>query len=210
MTTTKSVALAGLAATLLTGHAATANGQSTEKSPSTAAQPSATQSNSSGQHDFDFLTGDWIVQNQRLKQRFAGSNDWESFSARQTNQPLPAGIGNYDDFVAADWRPDFVGMSLRVFNPVTQLWSIYWLDNQTGGLNPQGQLNPPVVGKFAAGIGTFTGDDVIDGRKVKVRYVWSNISTNAAHWEQAMSLDDGKSWEVNWKMALTRTPAAKR
>lgn len=161
----------------------------------------------SGQHDFDFLTGDWIVLNQRLKQRFVGSNDWESFTARQTNQPLPAGIGNYDDFIASDWRPDFVGMSLRVFNPVTQLWSIYWLDNQSGGLNAQGQLNPPVVGKFAAGIGTFTGDDVIEGRQVKVRYVWSNISANTAHWEQAMSLDGGKSWEVNWKMAMTRAPA---
>lgn len=161
----------------------------------------------SGQHDFDFLTGDWIVHNQRLKQRFAGSNDWESFSARQTNRPLPAGIGNYDDFVAADWRPDFVGMSLRVFNPVTQLWSIYWLDNQSGGLNAQGQLYPPVVGKFEAGIGTFVGDDVIEGRQVKVRYVWSNISANTAHWEQAMSLDGGKNWEVNWKMAMTRAQA---
>lgn len=207
MTTTKSVALAGLAATLFTGHAATADCPPAEKPHCNAAQHSAAQSNASGQRDFDFLTGDWLVQNQRLKQRFAGSNDWESFTARQTNRPLPAGIGNYDDFVAADWRPDFVGMSLRVFNPVTQLWSIYWLDNQTGGLNSQGQLNPPVVGKFEAGIGTFTGDDVIDGRPVKVRYVWSNISANTAHWEQAMSLDGGKSWEVNWKMAMTRAPA---
>ena len=209
MTTTKYVALAGLAATLLTGHAAIAESPLAAQSDGNAAQNSATHSNTSGQDDFDFFVGDWIVQNQRLKQRFVGSNDWESFTARQTNRPLPAGIGNYDDFVAADWRPGFVGMSLRVFNPVTQLWSIYWLDNQTGGLTAQGQLNPPVVGKFDAGIGTFIGDDVIEGRKVKVRYIWSNISANAAHWEQAMSLDDGKSWEVNWKMSMTRAPAVK-
>ncbi len=209
MTTPKSGALAGLAATLLTGHAAIAACPPAEQSYCNAAQNSAAQSTASGQDDFDFFVGDWIVQNQRLKQRFVGSNDWESFTARQTNRPLPAGIGNFDDFVAADWRPGFTGMSLRVFNPVTQLWSIYWLDNQTGGLNNQGQLNPPVVGKFTAGIGTFTGDDVIDGRKVKVRYIWSNISANAAHWEQAMSLDDGKSWEVNWTMSMTRAPATK-
>lgn len=209
MTTTKSVALVGLAATLLTGHAAIADCPPAEQSHGNSAQGSTVQSKTSGKHDFDFFVGDWIVQNQRLKQRFVGSNDWESFTARQANRPLPAGIGNYDDFVAADWRPGFTGMSLRVFNPVTQLWSIYWLDNQTGGLNNQGQLNPPVVGKFTAGNGIFTGDDVIDGRKVKVRYTWSNISANAAHWEQAMSLDDGKSWEVNWKMALTRAPATK-
>lgn len=160
----------------------------------------------SGAHDFDFLVGDWLVENQRLKQRFVGSNDWETFSARQTNQPLPAGIGNYDDFVAKQWKPDFVGMSFRVFNPVTQLWSIYWLDNHTGGLNLQGQLNPPVVGKFDAGVGIFTGDDVIEGRPVKVRFTWSNITPNSAHWEQAMSTDNGASWEVNWQMQLTRVP----
>lgn len=203
---TTSIKLAGLTASLLAGHATATACRPGEPTNCNSPQQIAAHKNSSGQDDFDFLTGNWLVQNQRLKQRFVGSNDWESFSARQTNQPLPAGIGNYDDFVAADWRPDFVGMSLRVFNPVTQLWSIYWLDNQSGGLNPQGQLNPPVVGKFVAGIGTFTGDDVIDGRPVKVRYVWSNISANTAHWEQAMSLDGGQNWEVNWKMAMTRAP----
>lgn len=177
----------------------------------TKAQPDLSQpdlpQHTSGAHDFDFLVGDWLVENKRLKQRFIGSNDWETFSARQTNQPLPAGIGNYDDFVAKQWKPDFVGMSFRVFNPVTQLWSIYWLDNHSGGLNLQGQLNPPVVGKFDAGVGIFTGDDVIEGRPVKVRFTWSNITPNSAHWEQAMSTDNGASWEVNWQMQLTRVIA---
>lgn len=157
-----------------------------------------------GRHDFDFLVGDWLVENQRLKQRFSGSTEWETFSARQTNRPLPAGIGNYDDFIAPDWKPDFVGMSLRVFNPVSGLWSIYWLDNHTGGLNAQGQLNPPVVGKFTGNTGIFTGDDVIDGRPVRVRFTWQKINANQAHWEQAMSTDQGRSWEINWKMTLTR------
>ncbi len=157
-----------------------------------------------GAHDFDFLVGDWLVENKRLKHRFVGSNDWEHFTARQTNQPLPAGIGNFDDFVAPDWRPDFVGMSLRVFNPATTLWSIYWLDNHTGGLNAQGQLNPPVVGKFTGNTGIFTGDDVIGGRPVRVRFTWQKINANQAHWEQAMSTDQGRSWEINWKMTLTR------
>ncbi len=201
MTTPTSLALAELAATLLTDHAAAADSQ-----PSKSADCNAVLHTTRGLHDFDFLVGDWIVENHRLKQRFVGSNDWETFSARQTNRPLPAGIGNYDDFIATTWRPDFVGMSLRLFNPVTQLWSIYWLDNHTGGMNAHGQLNPPVVGKFNAGSGIFTGDDVIEGRKVKVRYTWSNISANQAHWEQAMSTDNGLHWEVNWKMILTRAP----
>jgi len=31
--------------------------------------------------DFDFLLGAWTVENRRLKERGAGSADWETFSA---------------------------------------------------------------------------------------------------------------------------------
>ena len=32
-------------------------------------------------HDFDFLVGRWHVANRRLRQRLAGSDDWDSFDA---------------------------------------------------------------------------------------------------------------------------------
>jgi hypothetical protein len=35
--------------------------------------------------------------------------------------------------------------------------------------------------------------------------VISNISQNAAHFEQAFSADNGKTWEVNWIADDTRT-----
>lgn len=94
----------------------------------------------SGIDDFSFLLGHWRVQNRRLTKRLQGCTDWEIFSATQHNQALPAKIGNIDDFVAESWKPGFVGLSLRLFSPQTKLWSIYWLDNQTGGLNAAGGL----------------------------------------------------------------------
>ena len=158
----------------------------------------------SGAHDFDFLIGHWRVDNRRLLRRLQNCEEWESFDATQYNRLLPADIGNYDDFIAEEWRPGFVGMSLRLFNSETNLWSIYWLDNRTAGLGESGVLLPPVVGRFENGIGVFECDDELDGLPIRVRYTWSDIKSDSACWEQAMSPDAGKTWEMNWRMLFDR------
>jgi hypothetical protein len=158
--------------------------------------------------DFDFLLGCWDVENRRLKKRLQGNDEWETFSATSHNQSLPAAIGNYDDFIPARWRAGFVGMTLRVFNPQTALWSIYWLDNETGGLHPSGLLRNPVVGSFKDGVGVFEGDDDLDGKPIRVRYTWSHIELASAQWEQAMSADGGITWELNWRMLFRRRAGA--
>jgi hypothetical protein len=155
-------------------------------------------------HAFDFLRGHWHVANRRLTRRLQQCEQWEQFTAVQTNLALPGGIGNFDDFIAGAWRPGYVGLSLRLFNPQTALWSIYWLDNQTGGLTPSGTLLPPVVGGFRDGVGVFTGDDELDGKAIRVRFTWSHTDSAKPRWEQAMSADSGASWEVNWTMDFER------
>jgi hypothetical protein len=158
--------------------------------------------------DFDFLLGHWNVENRRLKKRLQGNDEWECFSATQHNQRLPAGIGNFDDFIPANWRAGFVGMTLRVFNPQTALWSIYWLDNETGGLQPSGLLRNPVVGCFTDGVGVFEGDELLDGRPIRVRYTWTRFGPDSARWEQHMSDDGGATWEMNWRMLFQRSERA--
>ena len=100
----------------------------------------------SAARDFDFLMGPWRIRNTRLVRRLAGCNDWEVFDATGTAHPLPGGIGNFDTFTPLAWNPGYVGMALRVFNPVTQRWSIYWLDNLTGGLDPATGLHGTQAG----------------------------------------------------------------
>ncbi len=158
--------------------------------------------------DFDFLLGHWQVENKRLMKRLQGNDEWEDFSATAFNQRLPAGIGNYDDFVPGSWRHGYVGMSLRVFNPQTGLWSIYWLDNESGGLHPSGLLRNPVVGKFRDGTGIFEGDDELDGRPIRVRYTWSGTRTDRPRWQQEMSADGGLTWEMTWEMLFRREQPA--
>jgi hypothetical protein len=148
-----------------------------------------------GRHDFDFWMGTWRIQNRRLRARLAGSTEWDTFEARGQTWPILNGLGNRDEF-RTDFWPDFVGMTFRFFNPQTRQWSIYWADSR------RGILEPPVVGGFSGDVGTFYGDDVFEGKPIRVRFVWTRAPQ--VRWEQAFSTDGGKTWETNWTMDMTR------
>ena len=147
-------------------------------------------------HGFDGLFGEWSVRNLRLKTRFAGGNDWDEFPGTMNVRPILGGAGNIDEIHFP--TKGYTGATLRLFNHKTQEWSIYWTTDRTG------VLDPPVAGPFEAGRGEFYGDDLDDGKPVRVRFIWSNITGNAARWEQAFSRDGGKTWEINWTMEFAR------
>jgi hypothetical protein len=154
-----------------------------------------------GRHDFDFLAGRWAVSHRRLIQSLAGSNDWQTFTGTCHAWPLLGGLGNVDDNLLHLPAGDYRAASLRAFDPGTQRWSIWWLDGRAPG-----RLDPPVVGAFESGIGTFLADDTYEGRPIRVRFTWSGTDTPAPRWEQAFSADAGKTWETNWAMNFSRLP----
>jgi len=154
-------------------------------------------------HDFDFIHGRWQVQNERLRERLVGSDEWEIFTALDDCRPLLDGVGNLEEFHTA-WNGGYEGLALRLHDVAAGEWRIHWASNRSG------VLDPPVSGRFAQGVGTFYGDDMHDGRAVKVRFQWSHSSANSAHWQQAFSLDDGASWETNWHMWFRRLDDAGR
>jgi hypothetical protein len=156
-----------------------------------------------GRHDFDFWMGTWRIHNRRLRARLAGSTEWDAFEARGQTWPILNGLGNRDEF-RTDFWPDFLGMTFRFFDPAARTWSIYWADSR------RGRLEPPVVGSFAGGVGTFYGDDVFEGRPIRVRFIWTRGAS--PRWEQAFSADGGQTWETNWTMDMTREdrPARER
>ena len=151
---------------------------------------------SSTQHDFDFLLGRWQVHNRKLQERLADCDDWETFTAKLDVRSILNGLGNVDEFAAVD--SDFKGTTLRLFNPETGLWSLYWMDSN----HPY--LFPPLVGSFSAEIGTFFAEEEFKGEPILVRFLWTDITAGYGHWAQAFSTDDGETWETNWTMAFTR------
>jgi hypothetical protein len=164
-----------------------------------------------GSHDFDFLYDKWRMPNHMLKKRLAGSHEWADFISCDEGSPLPGGIGDIDYWKASYWK-DFVGVTVRSYDPKTGLWRIYWVDNRFSA----GIIQPPVVGKFVGSVGIFEGPDTFNGTPIIARYTWTlgpRDTASAAKWEQALnpkgapvvakweqafSTDGGKTWETNW------------
>jgi hypothetical protein len=157
-------------------------------------KPSAT----STAHDFDFLVGYWNVHNRKLKTRLNGCTEWIEFDAKQEMKKVLNGLGNTDSFkTIVDDKP-FEGMTLRLFNPATKLWSIYWADSKVG------VLDPPVLGSFDNGSGEFYGNDMFNGKEIMVKFKWDKTDPDRPVWSQAFSEDEGKTWEWNWYMYMTK------
>jgi hypothetical protein len=152
----------------------------------------------SSQHDFDFLEGKWDVYNRKLKTRLNGCNEWEEFVATQELRIILQGLGNTDQFITTINGKIFEGITLRLFNPVTRLWSIYWADSNMA------VLDKPVVGSFHQGMGHFFTDDYFNGRKIKVWFQWDATDPEKPIWSQAFSADSGDTWEWNWYMYFSK------
>jgi hypothetical protein len=151
--------------------------------------------------DFDFLIGQWTVRHWRLKRRLAGDESAIEFDGPCTARKILHGLGNIDEYDIDLPEGRTTASTLRLFNPATGLWSLHWVDSR------RMVLDPPMLGKFARGVGLFFGDDSFDGLPVKVRFIWSGITPASCRWEQAFSADGGENWETNWTMTFTRSAA---
>lgn len=152
----------------------------------------------SSPRDFDFLVGRWTVAHRRLQRRLEGCTRWDEFAGTCDLQLILGGQGNIDDHVIDLPDGRYRAATLRVFDVGAGLWSIWWVDAR------RGEVEPPVRGGFADGVGTFYGDDTWEGRPVRVRFQWSEITADGARWVQAFSANGGNSWETNWIMQFTR------
>lgn len=155
-----------------------------------------------GRHAFDFYFGSWQVANRkRVRPLVPGDEEWIEFDARVEASSILAGAGNLDTYSAPDFpgRPGFEGFTLRLYEPATGLWRIWWASSLGSGL-----LDPPVVGRFEDGLGRFECDDVVEGVPLRVRYDWKDLTPDSLTWEQSFSFDGGRTWDPNWAMLSTR------
>ena len=145
-----------------------------------------------GQHDFDFELGSWKIHLKRLLNPLAGSTTLVEFDGTTVTRKVWNGRAQLEQFETDGPAGHIEGLTLRLYNPQSHQWSLYWANRKDG------VLGQPTIGEFKSGRGEFFDQETFNGRAILVRYVWSDIAGNSAHFEQSFSEDGGKTWEVNW------------
>jgi hypothetical protein len=152
-----------------------------------------------GQHDFDFELGSWKIHLKRLQHPLTGSTNWVEFDGTSVTRKIWDGRAQIEQFETDSAVAGHIeGLTLRLYNPQSHQWRLYWANSKTG------ILDPPQIGEFKDGRGEFYAQDTINGKVILIRFLWTNTTTNTPHFEQSFSEDGGKTWEVNWITDQTR------
>jgi hypothetical protein len=173
---------------------------------SDAARPSAPQAaaDRDGQHDFDFELGSWKIHLKRLVNPLTGSTKWVEFDGTSVTRKVWDGRSQLEEFETdSEVGGHIEGLTLRLYNPQSRQWSLYWANSKGG------PIFPPQIGEFKNGRGEFYAQDTLNGKSIFVRFIWSATNTNSPHFEQSFSEDGGKTWEVNWITDQTRAGNAR-
>jgi hypothetical protein len=101
-----------------------------------------TASSTSSNRDFDFLVGRWKMHNRHLNKRLENCQEWTEFDSSDVNTKILGGAADMDTYSTAQFPGMegklFEGLTLRLFDPQTSLWSLYWIASNTGKIRPAG------------------------------------------------------------------------
>lgn len=171
-------------------------GQQQPAAARTSPQPAAT--GRDGRHDFDFEIGTWKTHLRRLLRPLSGSTTWAEYEGTSVVRKVWDGRANLVELVADGPAGHFEGLSLRLYNPQSNQWSLNFASSSSG------VMSQPTIGGFKNGRGEFFNQETFNGRAIFVRFVISDITPNSCRFEQSFSDDGGKTWEVNWIAIDTR------
>ena len=112
-----------------------------------------------GQHDFDFLLGSWKIHLKKRLHPLSAANEWVEFDGTVVCRTIWNGLAEVEEFnVDSPEKNIFIqGLAVRLYNPKTRHWSIYWANRKNGAFDAA-----PQVGQFTDGRGEFYGQNTLD------------------------------------------------
>jgi hypothetical protein len=128
----------------------------------------------------------------------SGSPKWAQYDGTSVVHKVWNGRANLGELDVRGPAGRIHGLSLRLYNPKTQIWGVYWANAKNG------DLGSPLTGGFSNGQGLFMDKETFNGKPILARFIFSGITAHSFKIVQSFSPDAGKTWEANWIATFTR------
>ncbi|HEY1889156.1 MAG TPA: hypothetical protein VGG63_02025 [Steroidobacteraceae bacterium] len=144
------------------------------------------------EHDYDFNMGHWSTRIRAVENPLSAPGVWSNLQGTHVVYRVWGDWANIGQLEVDGPGGHIEDMALRTYDRKTHQWRVYFANSKTG------TLDPPMVGEFKNGVGTFVFLDEMEGKTVLVRNVWSDITSKSCHQDWAISTDGGKTWIPTW------------
>ena len=138
-------------------------------------------------HQFDFWIGKWKVE-------WLSPDSTKAEGTNNVNSILGSCV--IEENFSGKPGVDFMGKSFSVFNPAKKIWQQTWVDDQggymvfTGGMNNNKMILSRKINR--------------NDKEIIQRMVFYNILKDELDWNWESSEDNGKTWQLNWKLHYTK------
>jgi len=168
--------------------------------PASAQTAPTPQAQRDGQRDMDFNIGTWRAHINLLRTPLKGTGTWVELNGTAVVRKVWGGRAQLEEVEADGSIGHFEALVLLLYDPHSHQWSKSFANSNDG------QLIQPMIGEFRDGRGEFYDQETYHGRTALMRAVWSNITVNSQHFQEAFSFDGGKTWEPYFVATFMRSP----
>lgn len=144
------------------------------------------------EHDFDFNMGHWRTRIRAVLNPLSAPGVWSNLRGTHVVYRVWNDWADIGQLEVDGLSGHIQDLALRLYDRKTHQWRVYFANSESG------TLDPPMVGEFKDGVGTFVFLDDMEGKTVLVRNVWSRITSKSCHQDWAISADGGKTWVATW------------
>ena len=151
-----------------------------------------------GSHDFDFNFGVWHTHIVRVVKPLTASHATAVEDGTVTVRKIWGGKASLEEIEADGAAGHWEGMTIFLYNPAAHRWSQTYIGAKDG------TYSPGDIGAFENGRGEFASTDSVDGKPVRVRGVWSDVTPTSHRYHIMYSGDAGAHWQTVFDAHLTR------
>ena len=143
----------------------------------------------------DFWIGEWELRS--VIPDSASEIGWKIEKARNRIRKILDGCVIEEDFDGSTLEVGLVGRSYSTYRKNDGKWYQTWVDNSGSYL--------PFTGIFEDNRTIFRMERERSGKKYLSQMVFYNIDQNSLTWDWESSADDGKTWNLLWRIEYSRS-----